>query len=191
MWRAAAGAARGYCFSGPCHQGLGSHRKHLKWQWDDINSLSQSTHARGNLGSRKELTEGFLSPAKHGVTGQAPRSGTLLPVPAPPRRGLRLLHAWRGAACSWAANPGGEDAFCEKAQVLLPGVVFHKSCRVPGAQVAELPPQRRLSVSVGAGVGTLCNWAYCWKRIKPGSERVSETPKMLISTTKYIWNGCN
>lgn len=99
-------------------------------------------------GVGKNLQRDFSAPQSTGSRARPPRSGPLPPVPAPPRRGLRLLHAWRGAACSWAANPGGGDAFCEKAQVLLPGVVFHKSCRVPGAQVAELPPRSGGCLSV-------------------------------------------
>lgn len=132
MWRAAAGAARGYCFSGPCHQGLGSHRKHLKWQWDDINSLSQSTHAHGNLGGRKELTEGFLSPATHGVTGQAPPLGDAATGPRSP-----------AARCASCTRGGGQPARGQQTRaVRMHSVKKHKFCflvwfstRAAGCQV--------------------------------------------------------
>lgn len=61
---------QGYCFSNPCHEGLGSPKKHLGWQWGDMISLSQCAH--GNLASRKELTKGFVGATRHGVTGQDP-----------------------------------------------------------------------------------------------------------------------
>lgn len=67
------------------HEGLGSPGKRLTWQWGDIISLSRGTHARGDLGLRKELAKGFQGATRHGVTGQRPAGAVALPRCLPPQ----------------------------------------------------------------------------------------------------------
>lgn len=105
---------QGYCFSNPCHEGLGSPKKHLGWQWGDMISLSQCAH--GNLASRKELTKGFVGATRHGVTGQDPAGsggfacchlaqGQLGSVFPCSRTELRFDKHGQTSSCLWVAKP--------------------------------------------------------------------------------------